>query len=441
MNTTPITWQRLTSFYIPIALQAAAQSLTYPLVAMVASRGPGGALDLAGIAQANLAMFLIGTIGGGIGTAGLVFGRTRQGFQRFAKANMVLACLCVCAQALVSLPWCAHLLFGTLLGLPPSIEAPARLALPLMIPMNFLFFMRSPYQVLLYNNEASVRASTATFGRVGLTLLLSLLFSFVGLVGPVWAVVCQTIPVAAETVLSWWLSRPYANSFKPSNETPPRMMEIINFSTPLSIGTFIMTLAGMFVSAFITRAPHAEQMLPVFVLASGLANPVAYAAGRITPVVICFPPDASSRRLLRNFTSIAGGILAIIPLLFILPAIAQWYYLGLQKLPAADLPLVIASAVALVGFPLTIAWRSYQEGIASIGKRPSNILAGNITYLAALLLSGTILLTLHVPGNLLGPLCLILSNLAALAVITYLQRVDLARSWMPTRATIHEENP
>jgi hypothetical protein len=441
MNPSPIGWRRLTVFYIPIALQAAAQSLTYPLVAMVASRGPGGALNLAGIAQANLVMFLIGTIGGGLVTAGLVFGRSRSGFERFVRANMILACICAAAQALLSIPWCAHLIFGIMLGLPPSIEGPARIALPLMIPMNFLFFMRNPYQVLLYNNEASIQASTATLGRVGLTLVLSVLFSSYGLVGPMWAVVCQTIPVGGESLLSWWLSRPYADRFKPESEAPPRMMEILNFNTPLSIGAFIMTLAGMLVSAFITRAPRPEHMLTAYVLALGLANPVAYAASRITPVAICFPPTGPADKRMRNFTTIAGSVVSIIPLLFILPGISRWYYVGMQKLPAADLPLVAVTALALVGFPLVVAWRSYQEGIASVHKRPSNILAGNIAYLATLLLCGTVLLTLHVPGNLIGPFSIILSNCAALAVIVYLQRVDLSFPFVPVRGTMPQDNP
>jgi hypothetical protein len=441
MSASAIGWRRLTIFYVPIALQAAAQSLTYPLVAMVASRGPGGALNLAGIAQANLVMFLIGTVGGGLVTAGLVFGRSRQGFERFFAANMFLACLCAVVQALLSIPFCSHLVFGTLLGLPGSIEGPARIAFPLMIPMNFLFFMRNPYQVMLYNNEASVQAGTATLGRVILTLLLSLLFSSIGLVGPVWAVVCQTIPVGGEALFSWWLSRPYSVNFKPDIEPPPRMREILNFNTPLSIGSFIMTLAGMLVSAFITRAPQPEHMLTAYVLALGLANPAAYAASRITPVAICFPPTGPADRFVRNFTTIAGTIVSFMPLAFILPGISQWYYIGMQKLPAADLPLVATTALALFGYPLVVAWRSYQEGLASVNKRPSNILAGNIAYLAMLLLSGTLLLTLRVSGNLIGPLAIILSNLAALAVIVYLQRVDLSIASIPGRGAVPQDSP
>jgi hypothetical protein len=426
MNSVKLTWQRLALFFIPLALQAAAQSLTYPLVAMVASRGEGGALNLAGIAQANTVMFLIGTIGGGMVTAGMVFGRSRRGFERFATVNMILACICAAAQGLLSLPPIAHLVFGVLLGLPPSIEAPARLALPLMIPMNFLFFMRNPYQVVLYNNEASFQASAATLGRVCLTLLLSVVFSFAGLVGPLWAVVCQTIPVGGEALFSWWLSRPYAHRFETDPPVPPRKTEILNFNTPLALGGFIMTLAGMLVAAFITRAPHPEQMLPAYLLALGLANPAGYGAARITAVVVCFPPKDAADTLIARFATMAGLVMSLLPLIFILPGISHWYYIGMQRLPSADLPHVVAAALALVGLPLTIAWRSYQEGLASVNRRPANVLTGNIAYLAALAISGTVLLALHTPGNLIGPFSLVISNLVGLAAITYLRRIDLS---------------
>lgn len=44
----------MTRFFVPLALQSASQGLTYPLVAMVASRGPGGPLNLAALARRPL---------------------------------------------------------------------------------------------------------------------------------------------------------------------------------------------------------------------------------------------------------------------------------------------------------------------------------------------------------------------------------------------------
>ena len=45
----------LTRFFVPLAIQAISQALSYPLVAMVASRGTGGPLNVAGLAALNVA--------------------------------------------------------------------------------------------------------------------------------------------------------------------------------------------------------------------------------------------------------------------------------------------------------------------------------------------------------------------------------------------------
>lgn len=53
---TPIDYRDLTRFFVPLALQATAQSFSHPLVAMVASRRYGGPLNLAGLAQSGTVM-------------------------------------------------------------------------------------------------------------------------------------------------------------------------------------------------------------------------------------------------------------------------------------------------------------------------------------------------------------------------------------------------
>ena len=82
-----------TRFFAPLALQAASQGLTYPLVAMVASRGPGGPLNLAGLAQSNTLMYMLGTFGFGLVTAGMVFGRTQRGYHQFRAVTLSIGLL------------------------------------------------------------------------------------------------------------------------------------------------------------------------------------------------------------------------------------------------------------------------------------------------------------------------------------------------------------
>lgn len=420
-NPTPTT-KEITLYFVPIALQAASQSLSYPLIAMVASHGPGGALNLAGVAQANIVMFLAGTLGAGLVTAGLVFARTKQGYARFVSINNLLSLLTALIQAALCIPVVGHLLFGTLLNLPATIEAPAAQAFPFTILLNVLFYARNPSQVLLYNHGAAGRASAATFGRIGLTLALSPLFCAWGLVGPRWAMVCQSIPVALESYVSWWFSRSMSAALPDDVAPAPTRRKIFFFTMPLSLGGFLLNLSGMILGAVIARAGQPEHMLPAYYLAAGVANPAAYAASQVQNVAISFPPRFRGDNRTLRFSVTAGAILSVIPLVLLLPGLSRWYYVSVQRLPPADLPLVCTTALLFVGFPITIALRRHREGLAALSHRTPATLAGNVAYIATLAVASSLCLTLKVPGNVIGPLVAAGSNLASMAILIFLLR-------------------
>lgn len=339
--------RRLTTYFVPLALQAASQSLSYPLVAMVAAHGEGGALNLAGLAQSNILMFMVATLGAGLVTAGMVFARTRQGYARFIAINNLLSLATALIQAALCIPAVGHLVFSALLGLPASIERPAQQAFPFTILLNVLFYARNPYQVLLYNNGASGRASTATLARIGLTLMLSPLFCSWGIVGPRWAMVCQSIPVALETLVSWWHSRPFAAALAEDVVPAPSRHKILLFTLPLSLGGFLMTLSGMILGAVIARAGQPEHMLPAYYLAAGVVNPAAYAASRVQNVVISFPPRAREDTSVLRFSVAAGAIFSLIPLVFLLPRARPLVLRGRAALAVGRLVAGLHHIVAL----------------------------------------------------------------------------------------------
>ena len=227
--TVPDAW-RLTRFFIPLAVQAASQSLCYPLVAMVASRGPGGPLDLAGLAQSNIVLFFLGISMISLVPTGMVYAQTREGYRRFYRLTMTIGGAMTAIQALLCIPALSHALFAQLIGLPPSIEAPAQSTLLLSIPLQVIFFSRIPYFVVLYIGRATGVASIATIGRVVLTAALSPLFCLAGLVGPLWAVVALTIPVALEAFASGCFAQRFIRALPPSPGDPPGLREILWFN-------------------------------------------------------------------------------------------------------------------------------------------------------------------------------------------------------------------
>ena len=414
---TTATYGELARYFFPLAIQAASQSLTYPLVAMVASRGEGGPLNLAGVAQSNSMMFLLGTIGAGLVTSGMLYARTREGYAAFTRVNALLALVAGLLQALLCIPHVAHVLFGSLVGLPPNIEAPAKAAFVAQIPLQVLFFLRNPYQVCLYVHGATGLASAATILRIAMTAALSPAFSALGLVGPVWAVVCMTVPVSAEVAMSWYFARPHLRRLGPATGAVPASREILLFTLPLSLGGFFLSLSSMVTGAVIARAPRPEEMLPAYYLAAGLAGPMAYAATRMQALTIAFPPNGRGGGRLVRFGLLAGAVAGVVPLLFILPGAADWYYVGLQKCRPEMLSSVRWSALGLVLHPLTMSIRSYAEGKAAVGCKSIAVLTGQGAFLAVLAVLSFACLALRVPGNLIAPIGLLGSNLAAAGII------------------------
>ena len=407
----------LARFFIPLAIQAASQALSYPLVAMVASRGPGGPLNLAGLAQANIVMFFFGMFAISYVTTGMVFAKTREGYQKFRLVTLLTGFTVVIIQAILCTPFLAHFIFGNIIGLPATIEQPARIGFLVSIPLQFLFFLRIPYFVVMYIGKATGKASLATIGRITLTALLSPLFCFLGLVGPVWAVVCLTIPVAIEVLMSRIFADPFLKSLTSSPESPPGALEIFWFNLPLSIGGYFLSMSAIILAGFIARTPDPDRILPVYYLALGLANPMAFAATRIQTIVLAFPPQSKKDRRTLHFALAAGLILGLLPLSFSLPGLIEFYYVKLQKLNPQDLELVRWTAVSLVFFPFSVAIRAQSEGLAAWQKKPVTVLTGHALFLTTIVTTGFTLLQFGVPGHLIGPVGLTLGSLASSATM------------------------
>ncbi len=408
---------RLVRFFWPLALQAASQSLCYPLVAMIAARGPGGTLDLAGLAQANTILFFLGMFAISLVPTGMVFARSREGYRQFYRVALAAGFCASALQALIGVEAVSRLLLEDLIGLPPAIAAPARTSLIAGIPLQILFFSRIPYFVAMYSFQASGLASLATVGRVALTAALTPIFCLAGWVGPVWAVAALTVPVGLEALVSRAMARPFLARQPALGPPPPRLREIFEFSLPLTFGGYFLTLAAVVVAAILARAPEPERMLPVYYLALGLASPVAFSATRIQTLVLAFPPVEENRRRTLRFAWAAGAVLGLLPLIFLLPGLDRLYYVTLQNLDPADLPWVRRTAALFVLFPLAVALRARGEGLAAALKRPQVVLFGHAMLLCAASATGALGLFCDLPGSLIGALSLTAGSFASSATM------------------------
>ena len=131
---------------------------------------------------------------------------------------------------------------------------------------------------------------------------------------------------------------------------------------------------------------------------------------------------------------VAGFLLAFFPLVGQIPAVAQWYFGGIQNVPEADIPLATRAMLLVSVLPIIQSLRGHAEGLAAWRKRPNAILAGQAMNLASLVCTLFISLNLGVPGYLMGVIAILVAVTMTLATIRMgLVWADMEDTFRPPR--------
>lgn len=174
----------LTRFFLPLFVQAVSQAFTYPLVASVVSHGQLGVSEYDAYVVGQQVVSIIVSAGYGIVTTGLVFATSRNGFASFKKMQYCVAFVAMAIQALAGMQWSETVIFKNMLGLERAdMIAVARFSILASIPLQFNFYVRNPYMVILLLAKRSDLSNIATLIRIVLAILISNIFVKFGLVG------------------------------------------------------------------------------------------------------------------------------------------------------------------------------------------------------------------------------------------------------------------
>ena len=418
----------VTRFYVPLLLQAFSQSLTYPLVAGIVTHGAFGVNALTAFSQGQMIMFMIGALGGGLVMTGMVFARTWYGYVSFRRLNAIMMAALLALQVVPTIAPFNRWLFEGFFALPPELAETARWTLLFGVVMNGSFFLRNVPMVVLFNNYESGKANMATFARIMVTLVCSAVFPKLGWVGAYWGLFALTLGTCLELLVTWLYARPYVAALpnrpgesqegdnrrtttreslnrltaQPLNLSTAQHLNLtweqFRFTLPLSLGGFLLMLSPLIIAAFVGRTENAADMLAIHYVTLGVANPVSYAALRMQAVSIQFQPEYEGDRRLLVYSVFAGLCLGIIPFVFSLPTIGNWYFGHYQNVPArildtARLAIGIYSVITIIH-----AIRGRIEGIAAARKRPNAVMAGQIFYTVGLFTTCAILLPLGCAG-------------------------------------------
>ena len=397
----------VTRFYVPLLLQAFSQSLTYPLVAGIVTHGAFGINGLTAFSQGQMIMFMIGALGGGLVTTGMVFARTWYGYVSFRRLNSLMMGALLALQCVPAIPPFDRWLFQGLFALPPELAATASRTLLFGVVMNGAFFLRNVPMVVLFNHYESGKANVATVTRIAATLACAAVFPRFGWTGADWGLVALTLGVVIEYVVTWAYARPYVEGLKGTTQSVKELSardlgaltwEQFRFTLPLSLGGFLLMLSPLMIAAFVGRTENSADMLAIHYVTLGVANPVSYAALRMQAVAIQFRPEYPGDRRLLAYAVAAGLILGLIPFAFSFSALGDWYFGCYQNVPPRSLETV-KLAIGIYSFICVIhAVRGRIEGIAAARKRPNAVMAGQIAYTVGLFCACVTLLPLGVAG-------------------------------------------
>ena len=399
----------VTRFYIPLLLQAFSQSLTYPLVAGIVTHGEFGVNALTAFSQGQMIMFMIGALGGGLVMTGMVFARTWYGYVSFRRLNAIMMGVLLAVQCIPTIAPLTRWLFEGFFALPPELAETARWTLLFGVVMNASFFLRNVPMVVLFNNYESGKANNATFIRIAVTLACAALFPRLGWAGAGWGLFALTLGTCVELLVTWLYARPYVKDLQNCQENADHLnfstsqhlnltWDQFHFTLPLSLGGFLLMLSPLCIAAFVGRTANSADMLAIHYVTLGVANPVAYAALRMQAVSIQFQPEYEGDKRLLVYAVIAGLCLGVIPFVFSLPFVGNWYFGHYQNVPDRILDTA-RLAIAIYSFICMIhAVRGRIEGIAAARKRPKAVMAGQISYTVGLFTTCAILLPLGCAG-------------------------------------------
>lgn len=399
---------RVTRFYVPLLLQAFSQSLSYPLVAGIVTHGANGVDALTAFSQGLMIMFLVGSLGLGLVTTGMVFAKTWLGYVTFRRLNNMMMAALLALQCVPALPPLDGWIFRGLFALPPELADIARRTLLCGAAMNAGFFVRNIPIVVLFNNLESAKATWATAIRIAVTLALAVAFPRAGLVGPDWGLAALTLGVWTETALTWLAARPYVAALpnRPADGKSASapvgaaaiLLEQFRFTMPLALGGFLLSCSPLVIAAFVSRSANASDMLAIHYTTIGVANPVSFAALRLQTVSVKFLPEYRGDRRLLVYAVSAGLVLGLVPLAFATPWIGEWYFGTFQNMPSR-LVGTARLAIGIYAFICVIhAVRARIEGFAAAQKRPQAVMWGQIAYTLSLFTVCATLLPLGCPG-------------------------------------------
>jgi hypothetical protein len=433
---TPLTQRHILRLWLPLAAMWLLMSLEQPTLSAVIARLPEPTLNLAAfgltfalalIVESPVIMFL---------TLGTALARSRQAYQLLMRFTHLMAWGLTGLHLLLGLSPLYAWILAELVGAPPEVIEPSRIAFLLMAPWSGAIAYRRMWQgvMIRFGRTQFLFLTTAirlvATGSVALAGLAS-----GALPGASVAGLAISVGVLADAVAAGVLVRPTLRAHLSVDQPDAFQLTwpyLLRFYIPLAMTSLINLAAQPIVSLGLSRGPLPLESLAVWPVVSGLTFLLRSGGVALQEVVVALLADLASHRALYRFTQrLALGLTALAVAVTLTPLAGVWFT-GVAGLPTGLAAMAGASATLLVVVPALTVLTSWQRGTLVFFSRTGAITVAtaiNIAVLLAVVLGGVRVLPW--PGAVTAALALSASLAAEVIYLTVRARDSRrAAAWL-----------
>ena len=419
----PLNQRRILRLWLPLAAMWLLMSLEQPTLSAVIARLPEPKLNLAAygltfafalIVESPVIMFL---------TLGTALARSRQAYQMLMRFTHIMAWGLTGFHLLLGLSPLYAWILREVVGAPPEVIEPSRIAFLLMTPWTGAIAYRRMWQGVMIRYGRTQFLFVTTAIRLVATAAVALAGLRTGTIaGACVAGLAISVGVLADAAAAGIFVRPVVRQHLSADRPGDFSLSwpyLLRFYTPLAMTSLINLAAQPIVSLGLSRGPLPLESLAVWPVVSGLTFLLRSGGVAMQEVVVALLADQRSYQALRRFSHNLALALTAVAALVTLTPLANLWFTGVAGLPADLAALARAPAALLVLVPALTVLTSWQRGVLVFFSRTGTITVAtaiNIVVLLAVVLGGVNVLPW--PGVVTAALALTASLLAEVAYLT-----------------------
>lgn len=425
--------------FYPLALSWIFMATESPVSNAILARSPNATVNTAAFLMLMaIAIFIESPVIDLLSTSTtLATGRTAyHAIRRFTVQIMIGVTI---VHALVVLTPFYFVLTRTVLGLPEPVIQALHVPLQIMIPWSAFIGWRRHLQGLMIRTGATQPIGVGTFLRVATITGVGFgIMNRFGLTGLEVVAIALLASVAVEAVFMHWASRPTVHALEEAPDILPAhrngdaaetlsTRRLWQFHGPLTLSSLVMLTTGPAVGAALARTPDAVVSMAAWQVASSLIWLMRTVTYALPEVVIAQYQGVASRAPLAAFCRNVGLTCSGLMLLAAVTGLDRWMFtvvLGVKPSVADSAHLAFWACVPL---PALNAAMSYTRGVLTAHRQTMARMWAISVGVATLIGTLVVGVSAKWPGIVLGPVAVILGQVAEMIVLRVFWSLTLRR--------------